>query len=266
MRRAIALVAVALLAVSAGCVGGFSGSLTEEQLGEEPAEPYQWDAETDIHIVVTENATFRAVYDIQTNDTEMEVYRRDGFGGTNAIPMRAVRYRYPNGTVITGTEFAAHGGSIEQTNDAVIVEFPHEQDNWDNETAQFAFTSESTPKRFSLPTFREGSYEVVLPPNRSIDFFLFRNVVPRDYSQTQIGTQERIQWEQVTSRSVVVQFYLERDLYLFGGVFGLLGLVSIAGVLYYRRQIETLRERREAVDVESQPDDEFGDDPPPGMG
>jgi hypothetical protein len=266
MRRATALLAVALLVITAGCAGGFTGSLSEEQLGEEPAEPYQWDTDTDVHIVVTEDATFRAVYDIRTNDSEMEVYRRDGFGGTNAIPVRAVRYRYPNGTVINGTEFDDYGGSIEQTNDAVIVEFPHEQDNWDNETAQFAFTSESTPKRFSLPAFREGSYEVVLPPNRSIDFFLFGNVVPRGYNQTQVESQEHIRWDEVTSRSVVVQFYLERDLYIFGGVFGLLGVVALAGVLYYRRQIEALHERREEVDVESEPDEEFRDDPPPGMG
>lgn len=266
MRRAAALLAVGVLVVTAGCAGAFGGSLSEEQLSQEPAEPYEWDAETDVYIVVTEDATFRAVYDIPTNRSEMEIYRRDGFGGTNAIPVSAVRYRYPNGTVINGTEFAAHGGSIEQTTDAVVVVFPHDEENWTgNETASLAFTAESTPKRFTLPTFREGSYEVVLPPNRSVDFFLFGNVAPRNYEQTEIDNRVHIRWDDVTSRSIVVQFYLERDLYIFGGLFGLLGVVAVFGLVRYRRQIEELRERREDVDVETS-DDKFRDDPPPGMG
>jgi hypothetical protein len=267
MRRAAALLAVGLLVVTAGCAGAFSGSVSDEQLGQEPAEPYRWDAETDVYIDVTEDATFRAVYDVPTNRSTMELYRRDGFGGTNPIPVRAVRYRYPNGTEINGTQFDAHGGSIERTNDAVVVEFPHEGDEWDeNATATFAFTSDSTPKRFSLPTFREGSYELVLPPNRSVDFFLFGNVIPRNHNRTVVDNRVHIRWDDVTSRSIVVQFYLERDLYVFGGLFGLFGVVAVAGLLYYRRQIEELRERREMVDVETDPDDEFRDEPPPGMG
>lgn len=266
MRRAAAVLAVGALVITAGCAGAFGGSVSEEELSQEPAEPYEWDAETDVHIVVTADATFRAVYDVPTNRSEMEIYRRDGFGGTNAIPVRAVRYRYPNGTVIDGTEFDAHGGSIEQTNDAVVVEFPHDEENWtDNETASLAFTSESTPKRFSLPTYREGSYEVVLPPDRSVDFFLFGNVAPRNHERTEIDDRVHIRWDDVTSRSIVVQFYLERDLYIFGGLFGLLGVIAAFGLVHYRRQIEELRDRREDVDVET-PDNEFGDDPPPGMG
>ncbi len=222
MRRGAALLAVALLAVTAGCTGAFSGSLTDEQLGDEPAEPYQWDADTDVYIVVSPDASFRVVYDIPTNRSEMRLYRRDGFGGTNPIPVSAVRYQYPNGTVINGTEFAAHGGSIEQTSDAVVVEFPHASGNGTsdgtagsgnetarngtaNETAEFAFTSEGTPKRFTLPTFREGSHELVLPPNRSVDFFLFGNVVPREDEKTEIDHRTHLRWDNITARTIVVQ-------------------------------------------------------------
>lgn len=266
MRRAGALIAVALLAVTAGCAGGFTGSISDEQLAEEPTEPYRFDADTDVSIVVTEEARFRAVYAVPTNRSEMELYRRDGFGGTNPIPVSAVRYQYPNGTVINGTEFDEHGGSIEQTNDAVVVTFPHDDDNWaDNDTAVLAFTSESTPKRFSLPTFREGSYELLLPPNRSIDFFLFGNVVPNGYNATEVDNRTHIRWDDVTSRSIIVRFYLERDLLVFGGLFGVFGVVALVGVVYYRRQIERLRRRREMVDVESDGDNSRKG-PPPGMG
>lgn len=267
MRRGAALLAVALLAVTAGCTGAFSGSLTDEQLGEEPAEPYQWDADTDVYIVVSPDATFRVVYDIPTNRSEMRLYRRDGFGGTNPIPVSAVRYQYPNGTVINGTEFAAHGGSIERTSDAVVVEFPHASGNGTaNATAKFAFTSEGTPKRFTLPTFREGSHELVLPPNRSVDFFLFGNVVPRADEKTEIDHRTHLRWENITTSAIVVQYYLERDLYIFGGLFGLFAVVAMIGVVYYRRQIEALRERREAVDIDVDTDDESRKGPPPGMG
>ncbi len=292
MRRGAALLAVALLAVTAGCTGAFSGSLTDEQLGEEPAEPYQWDADTDVYIVVSPDATFRVVYDIPTNRSEMRLYRRDGFGGTNPIPVSAVRYQYPNGTVINGTEFAAYGGSIERTSDAVVVEFPHAGQNVTvdradrngtanesdsdgpvnatdrnataNATAKFAFTSEGTPKRFTLPTFREGSHELVLPPNRSVDFFLFGNVIPREDEKTEIDHRTHLRWDNVTASTIVVQYYLERDLYIFGGLFGLFAVAAMLGVVYYRRQIERLRERREAVDVDT--DDESRKGPPPGMG
>lgn len=248
MRRGAALLAVALLAVTAGCVGAFSGSLSEEELDAEPAEPYEWDAETTGHITVTEDATFRAVYEIPTNQSEMRLYRSDRFGGTNPIPLRSVRYQYPNGTVITAAEFEAHGGSIERTNDEVLVVFPHDEADWDNETAQFAFTSDSTPKRFTLPAFQEGSYELVLPPNRSVEFFLFGNVIPRDHERTVTDHRTHIYWDHISSGTIVVQFYLQRDLYIFGGFFGLAGLAAIAGILYYRRQIEELEQRREAAE------------------
>jgi hypothetical protein len=205
----------------------------------------------------------------------MRLYRRDGFGGTNPIPVSAVRYQYPNGTVINGTEFAAHGGSIERTSDAVVVEFPHASGNGTvdgsdrngtaNETAKFAFTSEGTPKRFTLPTFREGSHELVLPPNRSVDFFLFGNVVPREDEKTEIDHRTHLRWDDITTRTIVVQYYLERDLYIFGGLFGLFAAVAMLGVVYYRRQIERLRERREAVDIDVDTDDDRKR-PPPGMG
>lgn len=266
-RRALALLAIALLTFSAGCAGLFGGgSVPDSQLDKPPAQPYAWDSSADVDIVVTERTTFRAVYRVPANRSQMELYRRDGFGGRNAIPVRSVRYRYPNGTVINGSQFDERGGAIRETSDAVVVEFPNATADT---TAQLAFTSESTAKRFSLPTFREGSYEVTLPPDRRVDFLLFGNIVPRGYEEPYIDDQSRlhIRWESVTADSILVQFYLQRDLGIFGALVGLLALIAGGGAAYYLRQIRELRERREEVgpDVDTG-DGDFGDGPPPGMG
>jgi len=57
-----------------------------------------------------------------------------------------------------------------------------------------------------------------------------------------------------------------QDLYLLGGVAGVAAIVALGGLLYYYRTIRAAQQEREEVglDVEVD-DDEFGDDPPPGM-
>lgn len=263
-RRALLLVAVAGLVGLSGCAGLFGGGgVSDERLDEAPAEPYAWNASADAHITVTENATFQAVY--RTNESEMVLYRQDGFGGRNAIPVRALRYRYPNGTVINGSEFDARGGGVSRSRDEVTVTMP--ADAPPNATARLAFTSESTPKRFSLPTFVTGSYEVVLPEGRRIDFPLFGHVSPSGYEASE-GDDGRVHigWEQVESETVIVRFYLQRDLWIFAGIGAGLVLIGAAGALYYRHQIQALKRKREelGLDVEME-DDDLDDDGPPRM-
>lgn len=254
-RRLLGAFALATLILSSGCLGIFGpDSVSDEQLDAEPSEPYAWNASVDAHITVTEDAQFRAVY--QLNGSSVELYRRDGFGGRNAIPISAVRYRYPNGTVVAGSEFDERGGGIERTRDEVRVQTPADGGG------KLAFTSESSPKRFTLPTFVEGSYEVVLPPDRRIDFPVFGSATPRGYETFQRGDRTHVRWDEVTSRSVIVQFYHQRDLYIFGGLAGVLLLVGGGGALYYHRQLEALRNQRREVGLDVEDDD----GPPPGGG
>lgn len=262
-RRVLALAALAGLVVLSGCAGFLGGGgVSDQRLDEPPAEPYVWDADVDAHITVTGNSTFRAVY--RTNRSEIELYRRDGFGGRNALPVSALRYRYPNGTVITGSELSAHGGGVSRTREAVTVTLP--TDDRENATGQLAFTSESTPKRFALPTFVTGSYEVVLPENRRVAVPLFGRVSPSGYVTTR-GPEghTHIRWAGVESEAVVVRYYLQRDLYIFGAIAAALVLVGGGGVLYYRRKIEALRRRREEMGLNVDVDDDLGDDGPPRM-
>lgn len=260
-RRYLLPLALVLLVVTSGCLGFFgSQSISDDRLDEDPPSPYVWDSDVNAHITITENARFQAVY--RLNQSSIELFRRDGFGGRNAIPVSAVRYRYPNGTVITGTEIRARGGAVDRSRSRVSITLPSGA-----EGGKLAFTSASTPKRFSLPAYVNGSYAVVLPPNRRVDVFPFGKVNPGGYTVEPDGDQRVIRWESVETETISVQFYLQRDLYIFGGAAVVLAIVAVAGLFYYKRRIEALRRQREelGLDVDTE-DDEFRDDPPPGMG
>ncbi|WP_152041427.1 DUF5803 family protein [Salinigranum salinum] len=254
-RHLLAFAGVAVLALTAGCFG--PGAISDEQLDQEPAEPYAWDSGRDVHIAIQTDSSFRAVYNV--SGESIELFRRDGFGGRNPLNVRAVRYRYPNGTVVSGAEFEARGGEIDRSRETVTVTFPD-----GGEGGKLAFTAGATPKRFSLPVFVEGSYEVVLPPNRRIDIPVFGSVSPRGSSAETIDGQTHIRWEEVTSRGITVQYYLQRDIPIFGAIAAVSIVIGLGGAYYYKRQIDRLRELREemGLDVEVEEKD---DGPPPGM-
>ena len=257
MNRRLLLAAgcLALLAVTSGCLGIGTGPVSEDRLDGEPAEPYQWESNRTAHVVVQENTQFRAV--MAVNQSTIDLFRRDGFGGSNPLSVQAVRYRYPNGTVITGSELRARGGEVRETRDETVVELPPGADGG----GRLAFTSSGTPKRFTLPTYVDGTYEVVLPEDRRIDFPVFGQVSPGGY-ETVRDDRDRVQitWaEPVTADTVSVRYYLQRDLYIFGGVLGLIVAVGVGGLLYRRRQIEQLRKQRTDMGLEVDADD---DDPP----
>lgn len=259
-----ALVGLVLLSGCAGLLGG--GSVPDEQLDEAPAgaDGYDWSTDADAHIVVTENARFRAVYRINRSARDsVQLFRRDAFSGRSPIPVSALRYRYPNGTVVNGTAFDARGGGVDRTRDEVNVSLPAQAGT---ETGQLAFSSSSTPKQFTLPVFVEGAYEVVLPENRRVGVPPFGSVSPGGSEVSRTGEGRTVvRWDEVTSDSIAVRFYLERDLYAFGAL-AVLGLVAGGGgLLYYRRQIKRLREQREEMGLDVDVDDDSRD-PPPGMG
>jgi hypothetical protein len=77
-----------------------------------------------------------------------------------------------------------------------------------------------------------------------------------------------VRWDNVTRGSVSVRYYLQRDILIFGSLGAVLVVVGIVGTLYYRRQLQAIKKKRESVglDVETEDDDDFGNDgPPPGM-
>ncbi|RDI70794.1 DUF5803 family protein [Halopelagius longus] len=261
-RLLLAGVALAVLAVTAGCLGIGTGDVPAERIDAAPQSDYAWDSNVTTHITIQKNADFRAVYEM--NRSEIELFRRDGFGGRNPLSVEAVRYRYPNGTVINGTEIRERGGEVSQTRSVTTVRLPNDAPA--NGGGQLAFTSSGSPKRFSLPTYVEGSYEVVLPENRHVEFPVFGSVnPPADEQTTTDDGRVRLHWTEVTTDTVAVQYYLQRDLYIFAGILSVLAVVGIGGLLYYRRQIESLKEKRQELGLDVEEDDDVGGGPPPGM-
>jgi hypothetical protein len=261
MNRRLALgVLLVIAAVSgAGCLdyatGG--GEITAETLDQEPPVAYQWDADADVYIDVSSDATFTATYNV-TGVEELRLYRTSFRGLEEPTSISAFRYQYPNGTVLSGSEFRARGGEIEQTPDEVFVRFGEQFQG-----GRIGIHANSIPKRLSLPVYVEGSHEIVLPPDRQVDFWLFGNVAPRGYETEIENGRQHISWDDVSSGTILVQFYLERDLSVFAVVMTVATAIGIGGAVYYKRRLDRLKRQRQemGLDVEA---DEPDDDSPPG--
>lgn len=250
-RQALALVFVGLFAVSAGCLGAFGpGNVDEEALAEEHS--YDWDTDAQVTINVT-GGQYHAVYDIR-NRSELAVYTRDGLGTERPLELSALQFQYPNGTV---TGIAA--SRVETTRDRTVIDLPTRK-------GKLAFTA-PTPgqKRFSTPTYIEGSYEVILPPNMRVDFVPLAQVQPNGYRTELQGDRVHIHWDDVESDAVVVSYYLQRDLWIFAGIIALLVVIGAGGLAYYVFQIRQLEQRRKEAGLNVDTGDDGGRGPPPGM-
>ncbi|MFW5903792.1 MAG: DUF5803 family protein [Halolamina sp.] len=261
-RRLLALLAVVGLLTLSGCLGGLGGGPTNpDRLDESPEAAYNWNASSDVHVTVTSNVTYHAVYDVSAEPFGDQIrLARAGFLGTDEpLTISALRYRYPNGTVVNGSAFADHGGDVRTQDNHLVIEPP-------GDDGRLAYSGESTPKQFTHPiAVEEGSYTVVLPENREASIPLFGRIVPAPDSTTTVDDRLTIGWEQISGETLSVRFYLPRDVQLFAGLFaGMLG-VGAAGVVYYRRQIRKLRERREEMGLDVDIDYDDDDEPPPGM-
>ncbi|QCC50414.1 DUF5803 family protein [Halapricum salinum] len=248
-RRYLVLFGLGALVVLTGCLGGSGPS--DEQLNENAT--YDWDTSANATIYLSGNS-YASVYRLD-NRSGLSIYQRDTFNNRESISIRAVQFRYPNGTVVNATAF-----EVDSNDERVRLTPP-------NRTGQVAFTVEQSGKNFRTPTFVGGSYEVVLPPNTDVGIPILSHVVPGGYEREVIDGQVHLTWDEVDGDTLVVEYYLDRDLLIFGGIFGILLIVAIGGSVYYWRQIRDLEKRREEVglDVEDEDDDPRDQGPPPGM-
>ncbi|WP_435195554.1 DUF5803 family protein [Natronomonas sp. EA1] len=281
MKRWLPLVALALLALTAGC---------SSVLGPSPASPeelaadanYDWDTGSDAHLDVT-SENYTAVYSVANRTTgsmegnyTIEFYTRDTLGTDVPLDVRALQFQYANGTRLVmrvedeeavsafvypnGTTAPAPGKlAVRKTRQRTIVSIPT------NESGQVAFTTPRNGKQVATPTFVKGSYSVTLPPSARVNYPLLSRVTPDPSSSTLADDRVTLQWDSVTTNVLIVRWYLERDLLLFGGIVLVFGTAGVAGALYYYREISRTVAKREevGVDVEIEDDDRG---PPPGMG
>jgi hypothetical protein len=239
-RFALAAAAIALLAVSAGCLGYATGGgeVTNETLDAEPPREYDFDTDRDAAFELSTDATYTVVYAVGDRE-ELRLYRQTPYAGDQPLEFEAFRYQYPDGEVITGSEFRARGGEIERTTDETWIRFADDMAN-----GNAAFSGAGSPRRFTTRAYVEGSYAVTLPPGFSTEFPIVGHVSPGDHTVETVGDRDRVVWDEVTSGSVVVQSYREGDLVVFGVILLIGAVAAVAGTLYFRRQLEALRERR----------------------
>jgi hypothetical protein len=256
-RRLLARGLVVALAATAGCSSLFgSGGPSEEQLTA-PGE-YDWETPANTTFNVT-RSQFTTVVDVH-NRSSVVVYRTDEIGTDQPLPIRALQFRYPNGTVVTANDTDL---SARTQNQRTNISLPAEE-------GKVAFTApRPNAKRFATPVFVEGSHAVVLPPRARVGLPLLSQVNPGRYNTSVNGTTNRmtVSWGSVDRGPIVTRYYLQRDILIFGSIASVLLVVGVVGGLYYYRQIRSLRQQREEIglDVETE-DDDLGDDgPPPGM-
>jgi hypothetical protein len=273
MRRLFGLGLLCLLAATAGCAS---------VLGPEPVDraaiganaTYDWtttcgNAACNASINVT-GGEYRAVYNVAAdtdgNPREFAVNRRDGLGRERPLDVSALKFRYPNESAVPSGErdgdrvVAIEPANVTNTRERTVITLPAA-------AGQLAFTAPADAKRFATRTFVQGTYRVVIPPDMRVDVVPLARVTPSGYTTETIDGRVHLTWEDVRGSSLVVRYYLARDLYIFAGGTALLVLVAGVGVAYYLRQIRELERRREEVglDVDVHPED-FDDGPPPGMG
>lgn len=153
--------------------------------------------------------------------------------------------------MVNGSEFRARGGEIDRTPDETWVRFDDEMDG-----GRMAISASGSPRRFTTLTYIEGSYVVTLPPGFSTDMPIVGHVSPRGYEIETIDGRDQITWDSVTSGSVVVQSYRETDLLVFGVILVIAAIAAVIGTVYFRRQLEELRERRRQMGLGVYEDDE----------
>lgn len=254
LRLVLAISLVALIAMTAGCSTIFGG-ISDETLDQNETYDDLRDRDADVVISIDgsdgllESNSFRAVYDLNDTD-ELSLYRST-FYREEALDIEAVRYWYPNGTEVTGSNL-----SVDQGRSSTTIRVP-------DGNGSVAFRGEADSKTFQLPAFVSGSYEVLLPEGHRTDNFFFGNVNPNGYERETIDGREHLYWEE-NDRAISIRFFLSRDIPLFAGLVGVATLIGGTGIAYYYRRVKQLQKRREemGLDVELEDDSDGG---PPGM-
>lgn len=231
MRLGIAALVLVFLSMSAGCTLLGPGDVDTDDLGAD-AE-YEWDTAANVTITITADS-YRAVYEL-TNQSELKVFRFHRFNNQRPIDPKAVQFRYPNGTVV-GPESM----TFEKQRSGTVINLP-------SRTGMLALTGPKQGKQVRIPTVVEGSYEVILPEQTDVRYFLLGRVSPSGYERTVEDGQVHLQWEEVSGDSIIVRYYLARDLLIFGSVVLLALLALIGGLGYFWLQLRTLRDRRDEV-------------------
>jgi hypothetical protein len=267
-----------LLLFTSGCLGFFGPDEPDSDALSQNAS-YDWETEGDGTVRIHED-NYTAVYDVANKSVgdepedgggTIELYERDLLGTEQPLSVRALQFRFENGSRVVyvdgqqtlvrpnGTTRNTSALAVDRTRRRTIVDLPSPE-------GQLAYTAPKTGKQITTPVFVDGSFEVVLPPDTSVGIPLLARVRPGGYTTETVDGRVHIRWDSIPGSTLVVRYYLERDILIFGGIVALFGVAGIIGAAYYLLQIRELVERREEVGLDVDVPDDDRDGPPPGMG
>lgn len=234
MKRRSAVLGLVALLLLAGCTGG----VVSDQALQESAS-YGWDTDATVTVTVGDD-TYQAVYDIE-NQSEVELFHRGDLGGDNPLPIRAIQFRYTNGTVVNASAM-----SVEETDDRTVVTMPQSE-------GKFAYTAQFRTGEVFIPVGTSGSYEVILPAGARIGVPIIGAAEPAGYDKTIRNDRVHLQWGNPADDAISISYYFQRDLYIFAGLLGVLALLTVVGLAYFRLQIGSLESEREAEETDVEP-------------
>lgn len=232
MRHVFAVGVLVVFIAMTGCLGG--GPITQSDLDANAS--YDWSTETTVRYNVT-GETFTAVTQV-TNGTAVEAYRVTEFQGEQPIRVSAVRFRYPNGSVVT-----VNVSAVEQTDSRTVIDPPADD-------GKLGYTARSFPKEFTVGVARAGSYEVVLPRDMRIGIPLLGTISPGGAELRVVDDRVHLRWSSLSGGEIALHYYLERDFWLFTALVVGLTVIGIFGAIYYWFRIQQLEDQRRATGLE----------------
>jgi hypothetical protein len=271
-RRLFAALALVGLVGLTGCTTFIGGGADDPEALSADGE-YDFDTDSDAFITVNEN-NYTAVYNVSAkaagDEGTIELWQTNALTIENPLEVSALQFRYLNGTVVRfidgdamviredGTREPTDALAVNTTRQRTVIHLPAEE-------GQLAFTVEKTGKEIMLRPPVHGSYEIALPPETDTSIPLLSRVRPPNDDREVVGDRVHLQWEEVETSILTVRWYLDRDLWLFGGLASIAGVVGVVGAVFYYRQITRARRRRdqEGIDIDHEDDDQDG--PPPGL-
>jgi hypothetical protein len=231
-RQFAAVGTLAILTVLAGCAGPFGGGIDTTRANESVS--YNWDTGANATYTV-DNDRIRAVYAVE-NRSSIEIYGFRRFNNERPLDPVAVRFRYPNGTVV-----GPQALNFTTANSRTVISLPAR-------SGHLGLVLPKTGKRVRTPTVVNGAHEVVLPPNAEVRYYLLGRVAPSaDERFRDADGRVHLRWTEVAGERLVVEYYLERDLLIFAGILSIALLGVVGGLAYFWLQLRTLRDRREQV-------------------